>query len=277
MKYLQTRSDDGTTIRLARWNDTGKKNVLLVHGFSEHLGRYQHVGQFFAEKGWRVTGLEFRGHGKSGGKRGHVQRWVHFFEDLQAAMSTVRQPMAIVGHSLGGLITLWSTMHPLTPKVTAIALSNPLLGLVDKPSRKLVFIGKSLARIFPKCVVSRDSKPELLSRDPAVVEAFATDPMVCADVTARMGQQTIKALRTVKTNAANFSIPVRLLLGGQDRVCDPSAAKEFAANYGGEITTVVYEQCFHELFNEPEKYQILEETEYWIDQQHRKTILSIDK
>ena len=128
MKYLKTRSDDGTQIRLARWNETGKKDVLLVHGFSEHLGRYQHIAAFFADRGWRVTALEFRGHGKSEGKRGHVKRWVHLFEDLQAAMATVGRPMALVGHSLGGLITLWSMMHPLTPRVNCVALSNPLLG-----------------------------------------------------------------------------------------------------------------------------------------------------
>ena len=268
MKYLQTRSDDGTPIRIARWNDKGNKNVLLVHGFSEHLGRYHHIAQFFADKGWRVTAFEFRGHGKSGGTRGHVQHWVHFFEDLQAVMATIRQPMAIVAHSLGGLITLWSTMHPTTPKITSIVLSNPLLGLVDKPSKKLVYLGKVLARLYPKFVVSRDSNPELLSRDLAVVEAFAKDPLVSTNVTARMGQQTIKALKTVTSNAANFSLPLRLLIGGQDQVCDPLAAKEFAANYGGEIDTVVYEQCFHELFNEPEKYEILAAAEKWIGQKH---------
>ena len=66
MKYLYTRSDDGTKIRLARWNEDGDRDILLVHSLAEHIGRYEHVGSFFAEKGWRVTALEFRGHGESG-------------------------------------------------------------------------------------------------------------------------------------------------------------------------------------------------------------------
>ena len=96
MKILHTKSDDGTKIRLGRWNDDGDKDVLLVHGLAEHLGRYSHVAEFFAERGWRVTALEFRGHGESEGQRGHTTSWMKYCEDLQAAMSAVGRPMVMV-------------------------------------------------------------------------------------------------------------------------------------------------------------------------------------
>jgi len=264
MKYLSTRSDDGTPIRLARWNEQGQRDLLIAHGFSEHIGRYHHIGKFFADHGWRVTALEFRGHGKSGGKKGHVDQWIHFNEDLQAAMGTVGRPMALVGHSLGGLISLWSMMYPLTPEVRCVALSNPLLGLVDTPSRRRVLFAKIAARIVPKMIISRESNPERLSRDQQVVEAYRNDPLVSSAVTVRLGQQTVTALQTVNDYAPKYNYPLRLMLGGADSVCCPVQAQEFASKYGGKIDTVIYEQCFHELFNEPEKEEILNETVQWL-------------
>ena len=130
MKILHTRSNDGSKLRLGRWNDEhGKWDILLVHGLAEHLGRYEFIGNFLAERDWRVTLVELRGHGESDGRRGHVDMWIRYVEDIQAAMGTVGRPMAIVGHSMGGLATLHTMMHSLTPKVKCVALSNPLLGL----------------------------------------------------------------------------------------------------------------------------------------------------
>ena len=266
MKYLSTRSDDGHRIRLARWNDQGSKDLLLIHGFSEHLGRYEHVGDFFAARGWRVTGVELRGHGESEGTRGYVDKWLRYFEDVQAAMGTIGRPMAIVAHSMGGLVALWSMMHPLTPTVRCVALSNPLLGLVDEPSRRRYIAGQILARAYPKWVVSRESNPQYLSRDPSVVESFRRDPLVCSNVTARLGQQVYKALREVHDYAPRYRHPLRLMVSEQDRVCKASSAKQFAMLYGGQIDLVVYEECFHEIFNEPEKEDILSETVGWIEE-----------
>ena len=265
MKYLTTRSDDGTQLRLARWNEAGEKDLLLIHGFSEHIGRYHHIASFFAEQGWRVTALEFRGHGHSEGRKGHVHLWMHYCEDLQAAMGTIGRPLAIVAHSMGGLITLWSMMFPLTPMLRCVALSNPLLGLVEQPSKRLMLIGQIAARIRPTLMISRESKPEYLSRDPKVVQAFKDDPLICSDVSARWASQMLEAIRRVHAYGSQYRYPLRLMLGGQDKVCDPMLAQRFAASYGGSIDLMMYQQCYHELFNEPEKYEILAATEEWLD------------
>ena len=164
MKYLYTRSDDGTLLRLARWNEEGTRDILIVHGLAEHLERYQHVGQFLAERGWRVTAVELRGHGESEGKRGHTIHWHRYLEDVQAAMGTIQKPMAIIGHSMGGLITLWSLMYPLTPKVRCIAISNPLLGLFTTPPRLKVFLGKIASRIVPSLSIPNDLNPSIDAR-----------------------------------------------------------------------------------------------------------------
>lgn len=272
MKILHTKSDDGTKLRMGRWNDEGDKNLLLIHGLAEHLGRYEHVGEFFANKGWRVTALEFRGHGESEGKRGHTDSWMKYCEDLQAAMSAVGGPMVIVAHSMGGLVTLWSMQESLAPKVKAFAISNPLLGLFEQPSPITIAIGKLLSVIAPKMNLPEgEVKTQWLSKDPAVAEAYIKDPLVFTEMTTRWGASMLKAMEQVHEYAPKYTHTVRLMLGGDDRICDPEAGRKLASKYGstggGTLELVEYPQCYHELFNDLEKWEILEETAAWLDQQ----------
>ena len=265
MRYLYTRSDDGTKIRLARWNEDGDRDILLVHGLAEHIGRYQHVGSFFAEKGWRVTALEFRGHGESGGKRGHTDRWHRYFEDIQATVGSIRKPVAMVGHSMGGLITLWCLRYPITPEVRCAAVSNPLLGLFQQPPRLKVLFGKVAEKVLPTFSIPNGINPDFLSRDPEVVEQYKADPRVFSTITTRWGNEMLKAVDDVHSYAPQYKNPLRLMIGENDKVCDPAMSKKFANAYTGPIETVYYEKCYHELFNEPEQLDILTETEQWLE------------
>lgn len=276
MKVLWTRSDDGTKIRVGRWNDEGTKNLMLVHGFAEHLGRYQHIAEFFAEKGWRVTAVEFRGHGESEGKRGHTNSWMQYCEDLKAAMGTVGAPMVMVSHSMGGLITLWSMMHSLAPPVKAFALSNPLLGLFEQPSPITVIMGKLISKVAPKMnLPAGEVNSAWLSHDPEVEKAYLADPLVYNEFTARWAASMLKAIDEVHEYAPKYTHTVRLMLGGDDRICDPDAGLKLAKNFGmqggGTLELVEYPKCYHELFNEVEKYEILESTNEWLEAQWSKS------
>ena len=264
MKFLHTRSDDGTKLRLARWNEEGERDILLIHGLAEHLGRYEHIGAFFAEKGWRVTALELRGHGESEGKRGHTESWDRYVEDVQAAMGTIGKEMTIVAHSMGGLVTLAAMMHPMAPKVHSVVLSNPLIGLFGSEAKIKLLIGRALSRLMPRLSLPTDLDPNNICRDPEVVQKYIADPLIFSGVTARWATEMIKMQAKVMDYAGTYKLPMNLLIGDEDKICDPDVAKEFAGKYGGEIQTDVYPPCFHELFNEPEKLEILAKAETWI-------------
>jgi alpha-beta hydrolase superfamily lysophospholipase len=60
--------------------------LLLVHGFAEHSGRYEHVGAWFAARGCAVHAYDQRGHGRSQGARGHVRRFADLLDDLDAML-----------------------------------------------------------------------------------------------------------------------------------------------------------------------------------------------
>ena len=75
---------DGTPLLIRSWpSTTAWAHVLLVHGFGEHSGRYEHVGERFAAAGLDVHAYDHRGTGQSGGHRGHVDRWTQLHDDLE--------------------------------------------------------------------------------------------------------------------------------------------------------------------------------------------------
>ena len=270
MKILHTRSNDGSKLRLGRWNDEhGKRDILLVHGLAEHLGRYEFIGNFLAERGWRVTLVELRGHGESDGRRGHVDMWIRYVEDIQAAMGTVGRPMAIVAHSMGGLATLHTMMHSLTPKVNCVALSNPLLGLFMPPHPIKEQAGRLLSKVLPWLPLPNEVLPENLCRDSEIVKKYIDDPLCYSTITARWGREMLQAKEAVHHYAPKYKLPLLMQIGGCDRICAPESAREFMKNYASDQDAKLgdvqeYPFAYHELFNEPEREDILENTSNWL-------------
>ena len=267
MKILHTTSNDGTRLRLGRWGKPGR-NLLLVHGLAEHLGRYQHVGETLANAGWQVTAVELRGHGESGGQRGHVQRWIHYIEDIRAAAGVAgadHQPMVAVAHSMGGLVLLSAVQALVYPPIQAIALSNPLLKAAITPDPAKELASRIASRLLPWLPFKNELDASLISRDREVVARYEQDSLVFNTITPRWYRNMLKAQASVHASAGDFRIPLRMMVGTADAICDHTAALDFAKKWGGPVESVVYDGLYHELFNEPEKDTILSELITWLD------------
>src|SRR5437667_236067 len=55
--------------------------VLLAHGYAEHVGRYRDFIVHLAARGLAVAAVDHRGHGRSGGPRGHCRDFAEFVAD----------------------------------------------------------------------------------------------------------------------------------------------------------------------------------------------------
>lgn len=102
---------DGETLFLRRWDPDSlapaKKNiaVLIFHGITAHSGAYNMAGVPISAGGYTTFGLDYRGHGLSGGNRGDSPGKERWFADLAESVKYIKGlgfPRVIVlGHSLG--------------------------------------------------------------------------------------------------------------------------------------------------------------------------------
>src|SRR5437762_11342535 len=101
---------DGTQLHEKVWAPSGVPSgtVAILHGYGEHIGRYDEVAGVLVAAGWSVRGLDLRGHGRSSGRRGHITHFGQYLDDAGALVGRARAgsdgPVYLLGHSLGGLI-----------------------------------------------------------------------------------------------------------------------------------------------------------------------------
>ena len=242
-------SADGTRLRTVRWG-TGGRDLLVVPGLAEHAGRYDHVAAWFVGRGWTVTVIELRGHGHSGGKRGHVDRWDRYTEDVRAAAATLRAGWSLLGHSMGGLVSLEAVRAGLAP--ARLAVSNPLLGVRFPAPKVKVAAAGLLSKVWPTLSLGNELKSSWLSRDPAVGKAYDADPLVYSTLTPRWYTEMQAAQRRVLDT--QFSLPVAFFLAPDDPITDTAGAKAFAVRIGAPVHE--YPGMLHEPFNELGKEQV---------------------
>jgi alpha-beta hydrolase superfamily lysophospholipase len=263
MQLSTIQSADGTSLRIGRSGE-GERHALIVPGLAEHLGRYDHVVEALNGAGFTATVLELRGHGESGGKRGHVDRWTQYLDDVKAAAATIDGPITLIGHSMGGLVALDALISGLDNGVEALVLSDPNVAVaVDAPVIK-VMGAKLLSRILPGLSLDNELDAALISRDAAVVDAYKADPLVYSTITPRWFTEMLKSQERVIAHATQYSTPLLMLLGEGDAICDWRASEALARNWGGEAKTIRYPELYHEIFNELEKDRVISDMLAWL-------------
>ncbi len=166
---------------------------------------------------------------------------------------------------MGGLVTLDTLREPFTPEVLGVALSNPLVRPAAELSELRQRLVRGLARWLPFLPIRTDLDTALLSRDRDVVLAYEADPAVFPTVTVRWAVEMMDATQRVVADLPRIAVPLRLMLGSADGICDPAASRSMAAGWAGPVDLVVYEGAYHELFNEPDKSVILDGLVEWLD------------
>jgi alpha-beta hydrolase superfamily lysophospholipase len=254
---------DGLALHLRRWpSATARGTVLLVHGLGEHGGRHGRTAVVLNDGGWNVVAHDHRGHGRSGGARGRIDRDDALLADLALVIDAVRAqhagPLVLLGHSMGGLIASRFVAEALRPQpsvwsreVDALVLSSPALA-ADLPALRKLMLA-ALGRLAPDVEMGNGLKPEWVSRDAAVVDAYVADPWVHDRITPRLARFILDGGELVRLLAPRWRVPTLLMWAGADRCVAPRGSAAFAA---AAPPDVVQATCFdgfaHELLNEPE-------------------------
>lgn len=261
---------DGTAIHVEVWRpDTAPKfAAVVVHGGAEHAGRYAQLAGELVESGGLVFAPDHRGLGRSGGPRGHVVRFEDYASDLLAVIRDQvervdaserpdRIPYFILGHSMGGLISLVYLMqHARDVKLRGAIISSPLLGLTMKVNPLKLAVGKLAGMIAPRLALPSGIPADAVSRDPEVVRRYVADPLRVDVVTAGWFAAMNAAIARVEHEASSIALPSLWYTGTGDRICDHTATRKVFAGLTRakerDQTLREFDGYYHELHNEPD-------------------------
>ncbi|MBA2473612.1 MAG: alpha/beta hydrolase [Pseudonocardiales bacterium] len=261
--------------------DQARALVIIVHGIHEHSSRYAHVGTRLADANFAAYAADHRGHGRSGGRRANIERMTSIIEDLSSFVLFAAQrhpglPVFMVGHSLGGLIALHYVTEPHVTEPRATQARVLLDGLVVSGPAVEVTAGSALQRrlagllsaLVPNLGVAAIGAEQKISRDPEVVRAYREDPLVYrGKIKARTGAEVLATMEGLPARLPRLTMPLLLLHGTDDQICALTGSAMVHDTVSSPDKTLRrYQGLYHEVFNEPEREQILTDLLCWLDQ-----------
>jgi alpha-beta hydrolase superfamily lysophospholipase len=247
-----------------------KAVLLIVHGLAEHSGRYMNVVNYFVPLGYAVYGFDHLGHGKSDGTRVCVKRFDDYTNTLKVYFDMIHRwqpakPIFLVGHSMGGLISAVYLLDHQAELAGAV-LSGAAVKVPSHITPAILLLGKMLSALIPRFgLLGLDANG--VSRDPAVVRSYVSDPLVhTGKTTARLAAEMLKAMQYVSGQATKITLPIMIAQGRADKLVDPAGAQMLYDTVGSTDKNIrIYDGLYHEVFNEPEHDKVLRDVEEWLE------------
>ncbi|MDK2977987.1 MAG: hypothetical protein PWP52_701 [Bacteroidales bacterium] len=278
MNYQSTTyvSYDGIKLSGYLWKPENKPKAVinLVHGFGEYSERYEHWAQLFNKKGYAVHAIDYRGHGKSDGRRGYIHSFDDFLNDVYVLIQESEKlfpgiPQFIYGHSLGGNIVANYILRRENSFKGAI-ISSPWFKLAFDPSAITLFFAKTIKSIFPKFTQNANLDVKGISHDQEVINNYIKDPLVHEKISVRMFVEVYKAGDWALEHPDLINIPVLLQHGNADKITSHKASVEFAEKARAQNKNITYKEwegMYHELHNELKYEEVFTFVVEWIENQ----------
>lgn len=256
------------------WYPEGKVRGILaiVHGLGAHSDRYDNVIQHLIPKQYAVYGFDLRGHGRSPGQQGYINRWSEFREDLRVFLELIKTqqpqtPIFLLGHSLGSVIVLdYALRCPQeASRLQGVITLAPALGKVGVSKTRLL-IGKLLSRIWPRFTLNTGLDLSAGSRDEKILAAYAQDSLRHTRGSARLATEFFGTVDWVNAHAADWQLPLLILHGGADRVTLPEGGKIFCQQVScSDKLRIEYPGAYHELQSDLNYQEVMTDLENWLE------------
>jgi len=264
-------STGGLNIFYRSWRPVLKPRgvLVLVHGFNSHSAYYTWVAEQFIDQGLAVYALDLRGRGKSDGERFYIQKFSEYTDDVGGLMAIMKSndpglPVYLLGHSAGGVVSCLYTLDHQAELAGLICESFAFQ--VPAPDFALA-VFKGLAHVAPHAHVLR-LKNEDFSRDPAVVAAMNSDPLIAHETQPTQTlAEMVRADERLKKEFPLITLPVLILHGTHDKATKPSGSQLFHDTAGARDKTLkLYDGGFHDLLNDTDKATVMADIKGWINQ-----------
>jgi len=254
--------------------------ISLIHGYSEHGGRYAHMGDALNNAGIALIVTDLRGHGLSGGGRGVIKSYPDFYGDVDALLSEARKrfpdiPHFLMGHSMGGGILFNYAAARDLPQIMGYIATAPLLRLTKPAPEILRPLMVAIRTLMPNFSMSQKVNGKDISTLAEQNKAYEDDPLVHGKLSPALALDMIDYGETALENADQWSRPLLLMHGEADAVTDCNASIAFKAKAGDNVTFRSFEGAFHEIHNDICRDQVYNEMITFISQQIKARGLSL--
>ena len=263
----------GVEIFFQKWVvEKARAVLILVHGVGEHSGRYGNLLKSLAGKNISVFALDHRGHGKSEGKRGHVDSFMDYIYDLKLFTEFVKEenkglPVILYGHSMGGTIAAkYAMTYP--DDLSMLVLSSPCFRVAMELPEWKRKLGSFLSSRIPSFTVSTGLDANMISHDKSYVASYSNDPLVHDKGSARFAVEFTRAQEECLANAAAIRKPLLVFHGKGDPIVDYKAAEQFYNDASSSNKKLfLYENLYHETINEipSDAEKVLRDVTGWIN------------
>jgi acylglycerol lipase len=243
--------------------------IVVAHGLGEHSGRYARVAAELVAHGYAVYAIDHRGHGRSPGPRANIERFEHLVSDFcsfagRAARQHPDTPLVVLGHSMGGAVAFASALR-LQQSWRGLVLSAPALGFDGQVPAGRRLLARVLSSLAPNTGLLQ-LQASAVSRDPAIVREYESDPLVHhAAVPARTLVELGDAMEGFLPQAPKLRLPTLVLHGTADTLVPVSGSRPvYQALDANKRTVHYYEHLYHEVLNEPERAQVVQDVLEWL-------------
>ena len=236
--------------------DSEPKAVInFIHGIGEHTDRYQEWMPFFVESGYAVFAIEYRGHGRSFGKRGYIKKYDDLLNDVETLLEQSlkvypKLPQFLYGHSLGGGMV---THYTLTrnPNIKALVATSPWLLLTQEPPAWQISAAKFARKFAPGLILKSTIKTEDITHNKEIVKAYNEDKMIHSKISIELFLSANNNGKWNIEHAKEMPVPFLLVHGADDKITNPKGSEAFYNNNPENTTLKIWEGMYHELHNEP--------------------------
>ncbi len=256
-----------------RWvrPDAPKGRVLVLHGYSEHSGRYAHVLNALAERGYAAIASDHRGHGRTARVHGDLESTTAVVSDLAVVHRVLVEgasgvPTVVLAHSMGGLFAL-RYLALYGESVAGAIVNSPAMRIPDSISPAVRLLARGIARVAPATPMQTFFNPQYNMRDSAAQQAMWDDPLVYKGrVRARTGAEILRLLPLTWEGLHRVRCPVLLTHGALDTRVPVSVSEQILDALGAADKGLhVFEGLLHETHNEPEQQAVLSTWLDWFD------------
>jgi alpha-beta hydrolase superfamily lysophospholipase len=262
LRETMLKASDGTDIFARAWVPDAPKRVLVcVQGLGGHGGYYDDLAEAVTPAGTVVVAGDLRGHGRSAGKRGDIDRFTRYLNDVDCAVAWARTcwpdlPLFMMGESMGASIAIHYIARAMRQSdvmlPAGLVLIAPVLrpSVQPRPDEVVRFLRSLPAPSRPALALT--GREEVGCRDAAFNDRLRADPLFVRYASPRFITNITRWIGQARRLGHVITMPLLVMRGEQDRVANVGGTLAFLRRVrSGDHRYVVFPGAYHALLADP--------------------------